>query len=522
MVRRQPPSNIMNSNLASSRWLTSAVAGVALTLSTGSALAQNTNPTNTFDTAASVASFAHWWGITPVITWDETLDAGNDPFSGSARLEVGFTEEGDEQFMTHFTIANRWQWDNGYVLDATTYTNLSFDLKVDPSSAVTVSGANYGNLQVGLTTSTSWDNRINPPNYTIPLTATEWTHVDIPIDPAWPYLNEVVGFYVYMWSGDSHTNTLTFNLDNVMLTRPSEPVVIPAPTVALVPAAPGLNLIASTDVQYQRQNIRTMDTNLGWVDSTEPVTYELTIKDAPGAATPNFQAHLFLVPAVPNDDAPSIDWNVPNLVWFHLENLADGGGQATFRYKTNLPGGNNMLFNTDPLATHPSGEPMGVGTLGTLPSPDILGTWKLTFSSDTDATLTAPDNATLDVSIPPAAAALFTREMRLYCGIQANNATQYGKGYVFERVSVSRPAGILVEDDFDGDVLDPAKWEVRAGGGANAVFVVPPSAAWWGQWTLPAVGFSPQLSDNLAPGSAWKAPQSQAQIQILSTRRVLL
>ena len=52
--------------------------------------------------------------------------------------------------MTHNTIANRWQWDGGYILDATTYTNLSFDIKVDPASPLTP-GGNYGNLELGFT-----------------------------------------------------------------------------------------------------------------------------------------------------------------------------------------------------------------------------------------------------------------------------------------------------------------------------------------------------------------------------------
>jgi hypothetical protein len=135
--------------------------GLSLSLSVGQA--QNTNPTNTFDTSASLTSMVVWWGPpNPTIAWDSTLDAANDSGSGSARYTENFTPAINEQFMTHFTIANRWGWDNGYTLDATTYTNLSYDIKVDPSSYPNVNN-NYGNLVVGLTTKTSWDNRIAPP-----------------------------------------------------------------------------------------------------------------------------------------------------------------------------------------------------------------------------------------------------------------------------------------------------------------------------------------------------------------------
>jgi hypothetical protein len=499
------------------RWWVAAAAALAVAGSINLGWAQNTNATNTFDTEISITSFVNnWWGIGPTITWDPMLDAGNDPFSGSVRYEVPFTPAGGEQFMTHFTIANRWRWDNGYTLDATTYTHLSFDIKVDPASRPITGGANYGNLQVGLTTRTSWDNRISTPSYTIPLTATQWTQVNIPVDPTWNFLHEVVGFFIYMWSGDAHTDMLIFNLDNVMLTKPSAPVVIPPPTVSLEPATSGLNLVASTDVQYARRSIRTADTGFSWIGSAEPVTYELTIKQAPGDDALATQAHLFLVPALPNDDAPSIDWNAAHLVWLHIENLANGAGQATFRYKTNQPSGNSMLFNTDPTAA------VGVGNLGTLPSATVLGTWKLTIANDTDITMIAPDGATASVNLTPEAAGLFAGEMRVYYGMQANNATHYGKRYVLNRVKVSKPSGVLVEDDFSGATLDTAKWEVRSADAANAIAVVPASAPWWLTWTLPAVGFSPQIASRLAPDAAWKAPLSEQQSQVMGTRRVVL
>lgn len=499
-------------------------AGALVLLVAGAAtcLAQNTNPTNSFDSDASIASFQKWWGIAPDITWDPVLDAGNDPSSGSVRYVVPFTEAGGEQFMVHWTIANRWQWDNGFTLDATTYTNLSFDIKVDPESFPIKSGANYGNLQVGLTTRTSWDNRISPPNYTIPLSATNWTHVDIPINPTWNFLNEVVGFFTYMWSDDAHTNNLIFNLDNVNLTKPTTPVVIQPPTVSLAKATPGLNLIASTGVQYERRNIRSVDTGLGWVDSPEPVTYSMNILKAPGAESAPYQAHIFLVPAEPNDDASSVDWNVPNIVWLHIENLANGGGQATFRYKTNHPAANAMLFNSDPGATNAAGDPIGVGNLGTVTSTAIRGEWKVTLENVNQITVTAPDGASTNLTMPSDAAALFSGGLRVYYGIQANNDTQYGKGYVIKSVKVSTPTRTLLEDNFTGETLDTDKWEKRAGDANNSVLVVPPNGAWWLNWTLPAVGYSPLVSTNLATTDSWNSLSSTNQYTLRGTRRTLV
>ena len=158
----------------------SALVGLALAGSATLGLAQGTNPTNTFDTAASTTSFVSWWGgggISAAMSWDDTRDAGNDPNSGSVRYVFPAVGAAGEQFMTFFTIANRWGWDFGYVLDATTYTNLSFDIKVDPSSGQRHNYNDYGNLEIGLTTGTSPGTTLVG-NGGIPLAASSsWQHI---------------------------------------------------------------------------------------------------------------------------------------------------------------------------------------------------------------------------------------------------------------------------------------------------------------------------------------------------------
>ena len=132
------------------QWIQSALVAFALANSVGGGLAQNTNPTNTFDTASSTASFVQWWsggGAGATMTWDASVDAANNSASGSVRYSANFTGLAGQQFMTFFTIANRSIWDFGYILDATTYTNYSFDIKVDESSPITP-GGNYGSLEI--------------------------------------------------------------------------------------------------------------------------------------------------------------------------------------------------------------------------------------------------------------------------------------------------------------------------------------------------------------------------------------
>ena len=508
--------------------LLSAACSAMLLGSASFGLAQSTATTNTFDIAGSTASFVNnWWGIGPTISWDDTRDAASDSASGSVRYEAAFTGAAAEQFMTHFTIANRWGWDQGTIIDATTYTNLSFDIKVDSSSAITP-GGNYGYLEFGLTSYpalNTW-NAMSTIGWNIPLSATGWTHHDIPINSTWSGIDTVVGFYIKMWSDGAHTNTLTFNVDNVMLTKPTAPVVIPPPTVSLKINTSGLNLVASSAGQYDRQQIKTVATSFGWIGAPEPITYEFTIKEGPGLGHNGFQAHLFLVPNS-TDTASSIDWNTTNLFWMNVQgNGTTGAGEVSFHYKTNQPGGNTMLFNTDPSAiwtnttTHESG-PIGIGNLGTIISANILGTWKLTLNNDTNITVVASDGTTTNYTITADAATQFSGTVQAFFGAQPNDLLNLGLGYVFSKVKISNPSGTLIEDDFTGGTLDTVKW-VKQASDAPGVFVVPTNSPLSVVWTLPAAGFYPQIGTNVASGSNWKSPLAENPVKIQSTMRQLL
>lgn len=490
-------------------------------------LAQNTNPTNTFDTASSTTSFVQWWGgggAGAVMTWDGTLDAANDPLSGSVNYNANFVGNAEEQFMTFFTIANRWQWDGGYVLDATTYTNLSFDIKVNPSSGQRVNANDYGWLEIGLVTQ-GWGTTYLP-GRAIPLSATAWTHFDYPLDPTLANINQVVGFFIKMWSNGGHTNSLIFNIDNFMITKPTAPVIIPPPTVSLIPSKTKLNCLASGTGQYDRQQVKTVADTLSWIGQGDPVTYEFTIKDAPGASRPGFQAHMFMVPNS-TDNSPSIDWNAPNLLWLHIEQLANGGGQVTLRYKTNLPGANDMLFNNDPAATRTNVvggvtniTVIGAGELGTIESPNILGTWKVTASQGTNFTVYASDGSSTNFTITEDAAALFGGTMRVAVGAQPNNVAYVGSGYAYDHVRIGTPSTAWVEDSFTSGSLDTNVW-VRNASDAAGVHVVPVDSRLAINWTLPAAGFGPQLSADVASGP-WVAPISPDQYKIGSNVRTYL
>jgi hypothetical protein len=484
-----------------------AITGLALVTSVGVGWAQNTNPTNTFDTSASTASFATWWGpTTPTMAWDGTLDAGNDLGSGSVRYSAAFTGAAAEQFMTFFTIANRWGWDGGYILDATTYTNYSFDIKVDPSSSPIKAGGSYGPLEIGLTTD-GWG-QLGLPTFTIPLTATNWTHVDRPLIPSLVGIDKVNGYFFKIWSDGAHTNTLVFNIDNVKITKPTAPVVIPPPTMSLAKAGPSGVQITMDDntAQWQRNAISTPAGSGPYLWNSQgsyPVTYSLTITNFPAVAShAGFEAHLYLAngdtSTAGDQTSGSPDWNVPDIFIFRVENrvntvLTTNGSTITtnftydamaqIQWKTNFPGANATNI---PVVVFP---------------PSALGTWTVTFVNSTNGTLTGPGITATNFTLPEAAVlnnfspATSFAQFGMFKNDGANDGHNNGARGTFSHVKFTGAAAPF-DDDFSGATLtDKYAWRKTS---ASAVQYIPPGSAWLVDWTLPAAGFNAESAAVLA------------------------
>lgn len=487
--------------------------GLACLLATGFgawAMAQATNYVFAFDTSDSDASWIRWWGVNfDKPSWDPTMDAANDPNSGSLRAVIPFTGGSGEQFCFFGNFANTGPWNNSVTLDGTQYTNVSFDIRIEPASAMTPQG-DYGGLNIGLATA-SWgqlwlnDWNLPVPTYRIPARASnEWVHVVIPIDPTLNGLNNIAGVIFKMWSNGQHTNTLTLWLDNITLEAKEGPPP-PPPTMSIAQATSGLHLFASqSGGQWQRQSIRTAANSYAWLSYPyDQVRYSLTIKEFPAPAYAGYQVHMFLVPEAgmpygPDDSA--IDWNAPNLIFVQITQNADGSGSARFMYKTNQPGGNAMLWNTDPAAGP-------VGTLAFLGSPTVRGTWTVGLhAAEEKITMIAPDGSVTNFDMPPALKAepwenLFAGPLYVYVGSQPNALANIGQAAVLSGIKLESddPAFPTLEDDFTGATLDTAKWALAASDAAGIV-LAPPDSAYWLSWTLPDVDFRLQTSPSVAPG----------------------
>jgi len=467
-----------------------------LLVSASSSWAQNTSTTNTFDDATSTTSFVNnWWGIGPTITWDGSQDAASDPFSGSVNYVAPFTGAEGEQFMTFFTIANRWGWDGGTVINAQTYTNLSFDIKVDPASAITP-GGNYGYLEIGLVTliGGNWGTVPGMPGWNIPLSATNWTHHDIPIDSTWDGLDSVTGYFIKMWSNGAHTNTLTFNVDNMNLTKPTEPVVIPPPTISsLVPAGtPGLQVVmGGAGNQWQRDALVTPSdmTSLMWSGNGDsPVTYSFTIADFPDpVAHEGFEAHMFLVNGdntdTWNQTYGGCDWNVPDIIVLSVFSDTNGAYECQFNWKTNLPNANpptNEIY-------HPA----------ILQSPTILGTWSVSFVNDTNVTMSGPGGISTNFTIPleavqnnfsPASSFI---QFGFHKNDNENDGHNNGVSGTFSHVAKTGGASVF-DDPLNGATLT----NLYAWRKTDQTYVqyVSPTTKWDMAWTLPASGYRAQVA----------------------------
>jgi hypothetical protein len=240
-----------------------------------------------------------------------------------------------------------------------------------------------------------------------------------------------------------------------------------------------------------------------------PVTYSLTITNYPDSKHSGFQTHLFLISSPGNETTP--DWNEPSVVFLQIQNNANGTATARFMYKTNDPGDNKMLWNTQPGGQGGTNNTFAVGTLAFLDSTNgPLGTWSLTFLNNTNITLTAPTGASTNFFFPDdlAIQVNFADPLTAYFGVQKNGANNAGQVATFSRVQVIHPWN-PIDDTFPGPVLnsDPNaanRWRVVSDV-PNDLYVVATNDVYWLSWTLPDLNFGLQVSPDLTANS-WVDP----------------
>ena len=294
----------------------------------------------------------------------------------------------------------------------------------------------------------------------------QWRHQALTVDPTLTTHHNMSTLMFHIWSGwwdpasqtGGLTNTVTFWVDNLYFEKNTNTAPVPPPTLSIKPATGGLQLLANqSGSRWQRQGIRTVESDLSWVGAPGPVTYELTIKEAP--MKNGFQAPMFLIPN-PVDTETAPDWGRPDDISIMIYDNGAGGGQINFGFKTNEANGNTQIYGANHLAS--------------LNSTKLLGTWKVTFNNHTDITMTAPDGGSTSFVMGAEAAAMFANPLKVYYGVMPGNPDYIGSGYVFSNVKatgVPHP----IDDSFTTGVLDPLVW-AKAADNPAGVLVAPPDA----------------------------------------------
>lgn len=284
-------------------------AGVAMWIAAGLASFANLTSAqdyvvNKFDLPDDALLWSRWWGSAPqTYEFDYSMDAKGNPSSGSLKASVEFnlaSYGGDNQFAV---LRN---FDTGTTLDGTKFTNLVFELRVDPSSPQNATG-NFVYLEYGFRNS-DWSQTWLG-GQAIPASASAgWIQIAAPINPTLAKLDSVAGVVLKLWSGgtDGLSGTTTFWVDDVALVA-NKNTTTPPPSMSLAKATPGLQFLVP----------------------------ENSLPNGPGDA--------------------SVDWNAANVVFIQIGNNADGTATARFMYKINQANGNTMTTSPPIRSTRPSG-----------------------------------------------------------------------------------------------------------------------------------------------------------------------
>jgi hypothetical protein len=512
-----PSNKPMKKIILNPRWLP-LWAALALVASTSQTQAQfpqgsytnnfatggNTTP---FTGSGSVASWIYWYsapgGNTPMTNDVTTPDPLGGPDAGSLQVFTPFGTGGNQNLFFG-TFDNQYGYDLTEPVNLLNFDTVGFDVYVNTTNQVTGpnTDGNWGQIQVGAYSGVSGFEGFGAGTVTIPGVASNgWVHLSVPIDHTLPDIASIPGIcfnYNSYSTGFPKTN-FVFWLGNLTMHYTGLPP--PPPTVALTKVTPGLAQYANAKPNYNRQDIYTYtngSSSLTWFGQAKPVKYSWTIASFPPAAYSNFFAGLTLTP----DAASTVtyadpDWSAANAVWVGIQNNADGTVTAGIAWKTNQVNGNSQFFTAPGQLV-----PYNVEANG-LTVPAAVGTWTLTFTSDTDMTLTAPNGAVTNASLPAAVAALYTG----YVGADLYSAptvdANVGQHCTYSAYSITG-VGTPVNENFaaSGVLSSPFLSLVSQGyalsnqNPPNQVFVTTADAYMF-SWTLPAPGYSPVVSPTL-------------------------
>jgi hypothetical protein len=337
--------------------------------------------------------------------------------------------------------------------------------------------------------------------------ASQWEHVVIPITPTMVATagGPVNGFGCYLWYNTDATTPpahLEFWIDNMRLTALSAPPLPPTLALQNLPQT-GLLLDSGLENATFRHELWTVNSYPWESNSTagSPVTYSMTISSVPNPAIyPNWEANIFLAPTTSFSNPEN---NGTDVGWLQILDNSNGTATATMHWKTNSAFDYDMLYNTQLGGAGGTNNDLAAGLLGTLTAPSMVGTWSISFTSDTSFTVNGPGGVTTNLTIPEAWVQVWDADANVggpvaYAYFGDDSFTQTNQGLMWlSSISISGgTSGDAITNNFT-TALDTTAW----GAANNTTVVYSPSLLV--SWSLPASYYSLEATTSLEDPVTW-------------------
>ena len=302
--------------------------------------------------------------------------------------------------------------------------------------------------------------------------------------------NLAFGIGVVAYGNNMTASPETILLDNVQITMKTNPPPPPPPTLSVLITKPGLRIFAKNySAPFNQEGLATVDWYQSWVGATpsNPKSYSITFEDFD--TIDNYTLYVQFVPGAGIN--PYVVWESPNAFVWSITHVGTGF-TTSVDWKTN-----HIEF----------GQTNNALTLATT-STDGRGTWTLTFTNDTDGTVTAPGGSSGSFSLPADMAALFADPVGIYLGTAPNGSGGYGQYIDISRITTTNVTGVRLNDDFTKESdLDPAVWDTSFSLDSGSVIQVSTNSALWVNWTVPDDGYGLGTKASLKGGTnVWFSP----------------
>ena len=475
------------------RWFRSAFIGLGLAASTAIVPAEDLL-LGAFD--EDVTGWGTAWGNATAAHDPGQDNTGNG--GGACYISADFSADQNTLTIYGCVEGNPWSHPTSANFNLSDFESLEFDIKWDTSMPLSIADFNTppqggeGGIQAWAVDYPAFSIRPTLATFQVPAEAANgWAHVSVPIDPAISGIDPSKGIVFKKWVTEAQTaagGMYAFWVDNVILKGSDAPP--PPPTLSLDTPTPGLAFVAASGGQWDRQNIRTIGNGYSWVGAAGPVSYSVDVARHADNAHAAFQLHMYFVPGIPDATRADPDWHEANVLYWNMGNNADGTAYSSVHYKTNAPDDNGIFYG--------DGEMDGAG------SSTPNGVWTITFNQNTNIITMSPTGETNAVALPPEVVPYFDDTMQIYVGVMPGDPARIGQMSVLNGVKITGTAGAPnLESSFIGEALDTNVWEVIATS-SMGVQEIPTDAAYWIDWTLPALGFS--LEGNSAVTGLWTSP----------------